>query len=633
MDKIAQRHSFTLQNAPVTWLRFAAPIVTGLLLIWLIIHIMYFGGPRESLVARTESEVLRFSLRNSVYSTADSGKQVIAFSASSTDLKVTKRAPHPALNDAHIMEYAQVLEYVARHNPKWIVMSWLTQAHPMTPEYLEPLTSAIDRLKIHDRVTLALNFFAAGTIDPNFARRYNVVEARDCYHEINLHCSFSPDWSWMPQQILSRFLPEPDKYTSTNLPHHLPNIIMNLPDIGSLRQFSFLDARDPVASAIPEDSIVFIGNSATQDVMFRDNKEVLQRTYVANSTANRSLQADGIPWHMFWASMTAMLLDYKMVEVAPIWFGYLLCAIFFVLILWLAFRKIDRTSIIFFVGIVGGLLSFNLISVPYFQYYLPVTPIFISCFVTLTSSIFLRISMNNYRKSRLLATAQRADEARDLKQNFLQLISHNLNTPIAQLRGLLELMAAETPTNTSIGTALLLADFVRITARATLATSAMPTRTPLIQHLNVGDVLGRFLDDESAFLERFGTKVIIGAPVDSTSPDEMTRLQQLDVDLLTTTLLFSVLVITAELESSEVSITIPSSTSHGQDTDTIHIAIKAVAVTRAASRRITPPPFMLETLNRYLDTASVNNRITIKIDQAEALLSIKNRWSPSDTNL
>jgi hypothetical protein len=161
----------------------------------------------------------------------------------------------------------------------------------------------------------------------------------------------------------------------------------------------------------------------------------------------------------------------------------------------------------------------------------------------------------------------------------------------------------------------------------------MPTRTPLIQHLNVGDVLGRFLDDESAFLERFGTKVIIGAPVDSTSPDEMTRLQQLDVDLLTTTLLFSVLVITAELESSEVSITIPSSTSHGQDTDTIHIAIKAVAVTRAASRRITPPPFMLETLNRYLDTASVNNRITIKIDQAEALLSIKNRWSPSDTNL
>jgi signal transduction histidine kinase len=633
MDKIAQRHSFSLQNAPVAWLRFAAPIVTGLLLIWLIIHIMYFGGPRESLVARTESEVLRFSLRNSVYSTGESGKQVIAFSASSTDLKVTKRAPHPALNDAHIMEYAHVLEYVARHNPKWVVMSWLTQAHPMTPEYLEPLTSTIDRLRIHDRVTLALNFFSAGTIDPNFARRYNVFEARDCYHEINLHCSFSPDWSWMPQQILSRFLPEPDKYTSTNLPHHLPNIILNLPDIGSLRQFSFLDARDPVASSIPEGSIVFIGNGAEQDVMFRDNKEVLQRTYVARSITNRSLQADGIPWHIFWASMTTMLLDFKMVQVAPMWFGYLLCLIFFVLILLLAFRKIDRTSIIFFVIIAVGLLSFNLFSVPYFQYYLPVTPIFISCFVTLTSSIFLRIAMNNYRKSRLLATAQKADEARDLKQNFLQLISHNLNTPIAQLRGLLELLAAETPTNTSIGNALLLADFVRITARATLATSAMPTRTPLIQHLNVDDVLGRFLDDESAFLERFGTKVVIGTPADSISHEELIRLKQLDVELVATTILFSILIVTAELESSEVSVTIPSSPSHGQDKDTLHIAIKAVLDKGPAARRINPPPFMLETLNRYLDTAAANNRISIQISQNEALLSIKAGWTPNEANL
>jgi signal transduction histidine kinase len=408
------------------------------------------------------------------------------------------------------------------------------------------------------------------------------------------------------------------------LPHHLPNIILNLPDIASRRQFSFLDARDPVASSIPEGSIVFIGNSAEQDVMFRDNKEVLQRTYVAKSITNRSLQADGIPWHIFWASMTTMLLDFKMVQVAPIWFGYVLCLIFFALILLLAFRKIDRKSIIFFVIIATGLLSFNLFSVPYFQYYLPVTPIFISCFVTLTSSIFLRIAMNNYRKSRLLAAAQKADEARDLKQNFLQLISHNLNTPIAQLRGLLELMTAETPKNTSIGNALLLADFVRITARATLALSAMPSRTPLIQHLNVGDVLGRFLDDESAFLERVGTKVIIGEPVDSTNHDEMTRLKQLDVDLVATTILCSILIVTAELESSEISITIPSSPSQEQDTDTIHIAIKAVLDKSLPARRINPPPFMLETLNRYFDTAAANNRITIQIGQAEARLSIRN---------
>ncbi len=633
MGKVARKLGPSWQSTSAAWVRFAAPVLTGLLVIWLIIHIMYFGGPRESLVARTESEVLRFALRNSVGLDDPSGNHVISFSATNSDLKVTKRSPLSALSDAHITEYANVLEYVARHNPKWIVISWLTQAHPMTPEYLEPLTSTIDRLGIHDRVTLALNFFSSGTIDPDFARRYNVVEARDCYHEINLHCSFSPDWTWMPQQIMSRFLSDPDRYTSTNLPHHLPNIILNLPDLRSLRQFSFLDAREPVASSIPEGSIVFIGNSAEQDVMFRDNKEVLQRTYVAQSTMSHSLQADGIPWHVFWASMTAMLLDMRMVQVAPIWLGYLLCLIFFTLISWLAFRRIDRISIIFFVCCATGLLSFNFFSIRYFHYYLPVTPIFISCFVTLTSSIFLRIAMNNYRKSRLLAAAQRADEARDLKQNFIQLISHNLNTPIAQLRGLLELMVAETPTNTSISNALILADFVRVTARATLATSAMPTRTPLIQILNVSDVLGRFLDDESAFLERFGTKATIIAPSEIHGGDSPPRLKPLDVDLISTTLLCAILIVTAELESSEVSITTLSSPSHSHDTDFIHIAIKAAADRGPPPRRINPPPFMIETLNRYLDTAAASGRITIQISSSEALISIKTGSLPNGTNL
>jgi signal transduction histidine kinase len=606
------------------WLQFGTPILMGLLTVLLIIHILHFGGPRESLAARAESEIMRFSLANTAKPIHSPSPQVISFSVSDSDLMTLPRAPNPALNDAHITEYANVLSYVSRFNPQWVVLSWLTHAHPMTPEYLAPLTSLIDRLQLRDRVTIAINFFAIGNIDSNFSKRHNVVEARDCYHDINLHCTYSQDWSWMPQQIFSRFLREPRNFISTNLPHHLPNIVLNLPTLTSLSNFNFTDAREPVAGAIPSNAIVFIGNQATQDVMFRDNKEVLQRSFTAQSSPRRSLQQDGTPWHIFWAAMTAMFIESRALHVAPGIVISGLAVLCGLLIFSLAFRRIDRLTFITPVSIISSLLLLNLLTISTFHYYLPITPILITCITAIPSAIFLMGALNNYKKWKLLAVARRADESGDLKQNFLQLISHNLNTPIAQLKGLLEILSADSPDILPLSRALILTDYVRITAKAALATSAAPTRITSTQRRTLRSVIDGFLDDEAGFLKRMKLEVNLRELNDEIENSVWSKTLALDFDLISNCLISGVILQVMSTNCSHVMINAIVTPGPEEDEDVLHISLQTSG-NRPQDSHLDPPPFMRETIERYLDAVLAAKLISFRSTDSEATISFKPR--------
>jgi hypothetical protein len=604
------------------WPRFSVPILIGLLTVLLIIHILHFGGPRESLAARAESEIMRFALANSAKPIHSDKNTVISFSVSDSDLMTMSRAPDLALNDANITEYANVLEYVSRFNPRWVVLTWLTHAHPITPEYLAPLTSLIDRLELRDRVTIALNFFAVGNIEANYARRYNIVEARDCYHDINLHCTFSPEWTWMPQQIFSRFLIEPKKFISTNLPHHLPNIVLNLPTIKSLPNYSFADASEPVAGVIPKNAIVFIGNQATQDIMFRDNKEVLQRSFTAQSNTKQTLQKEGTPWHVFWAAMTAMLIDSRALQVAPDFVIYGLAVACGLLVFSLAFRKIDHLTYMIPIILISLLLLVNLVTIGSFHYYVPVTPILITCITAVPSAIFIMTTLNNYRKWHLLAVARRADESGDLKQNFLQLISHNLNTPIAQLKGLLELLGADSPNNIPLSRALILTDYVRLTAKAALATSAAPTRSPNFRRQSLRSVVDGFLDDELAFFRRMGLEITIPESGSEVDGGVWSRNISLDSDLVNHCLVFAVVLHAGSQDCSQVSLNALVTPGIDAEHDFLHISLQ-MSGQRGGNNHFDPPPFMKDTITRYLDSVISTSEISFRSSENDASITFK----------
>jgi signal transduction histidine kinase len=327
-----------------------------------------------------------------------------------------------------------------------------------------------------------------------------------------------------------------------NLPHFLPNILLNLPTPASITQFSFMDMQPPALSALPSHAIVFIGNNATQSVSFRNNKDALQRTYIASSTSRRSLIKDGLPWHIFWAAMTSMFLDHKTIAVAPTWFILAACLIVATLIAFGIYRLGGLALAIFFILALLSPLA-NILSVRLFNLYIPMMPILIIGFVSFSATVFTSVTLSSYRKYRLVASEKLADETADIKQNFLQLISHNLNTPIAQLRGLLDLLALQKTPDQNIDRAQLLIDYLRLTVRAVLDANLPKTTAPTLKKSSLTALLEELMDNESHFFSRMGVELQIDKSPEDSVMDPWHRLWPLDQDVFSKSITYSALLI------------------------------------------------------------------------------------------
>src|SRR5690606_21294012 len=86
---------------------------------------------------------------------------------------------------------------------------------------------------------------------------------------------------------------------------------------------------------------------------------------------------------------------------------------------------------------------FNNFSMRYFGFYLPIFDVLYTAFLATLLSAFLGISYNLYRQSVLTAEQEGMAENIDLKSNFLSLVTHNLNTPIAKLKGLFDVITMQ----------------------------------------------------------------------------------------------------------------------------------------------------------------------------------------------
>jgi hypothetical protein len=605
MQNFNQKISRRIPN----WARLFFPLILGSLLILIVVKIMYFGGKRESLAAQSESAIIRWALAYAAEPTLSANK-VVTISVTDDDLPALERAPHPQLIDAHIREYAAVLEQVAASQPDWIVVSWLTYAHPITQEYLQPLTDVIDRLQLRSKTTLAVNLYASGTIAPEFMSAYNIVEARDCYYEINAFCTVAPDWSWMPQQIINRyFKTEPRWHVSKNLPHTLPNVLLNLPTANSMTKHPFLDFRPPVMAELQQGSVVFIGNDTTQSLHFRDNKDALQRTFTASSSPRRTLLKDGIPWHLFWASMTSMFIDGKTIAVVPEWVDWASIVLITAAIL-LSIRSLGGAALAPFFVCAISLPFANMIGVYFFAVYMPVIPIVIAGLIVFTAATFTTVAYSSYKKWRLQAAEDLAESTADIKENFIHLISHNLNTPIAQLRGLLEILAPSNSQDTGIQRASELLEYVRITVQCVLNTSTMA-----IQELNpvehpIRAFMHEFMENDTGFFRRTGTNLFITPSEDNEEKGEIWFYRfRFDRTLVTSSILYAAVLIGLRHRASSIELNIAPLNDEPADPQGLAVTLTPVSVHE--SSQIKDTDFAIKALERFLSTMQARGILLI----------------------
>jgi signal transduction histidine kinase len=413
-----------------------APLFAGAIAAVVSIHIVYSGNLRDSLDAKAESLLIDTSLRlrPSVPTVAS---DITVVSLTDDDLRSLPTAPGP-LRDATLAVYTKVLEALAAANPRFIAFSWLAAAHPAASIDAGPLAAALDRGGLRSRFFLALPFINDSQIPQLLGKVLPLADGDDCIYDVNRICSYPPGWDdWIVKKLVNEFwTDEPRRHISSNLPY-LNSYILNFPKARGLRHLSFGEVL--AGTPLPADQAYFVGNDVAQDLRFRNAKYVLQRTFTFAESPQYDLQQNGIPFHEFWARLSQMFEAKTTVAVvsAPVEQALVVVFVLGLASVMLRFGVVWAFAILFSNMLILPLA--NAFALSYALIYLPAFNLFFSGAVLCVVGMMLSVSWSNYQRFRAASVAQHYRDVADIKSNFVSLVSHNLNTTVARLAGLIDI--------------------------------------------------------------------------------------------------------------------------------------------------------------------------------------------------
>ncbi len=500
--------------------------------------VFYFDGKEESLAAKAENIFLAFALRNSRVPVVQSDK-LISVSVQDSDFKLLRRSMETPLNEAHLLEYAEILRQVLKRNPQLVVVSVLAQAHYSDETYFAALFNVVKEFAAQNKVVFAFPRFLFSQFSQTLRREFIFRDAIDCRTLISLVCPLGPDS--ILNYLVRKFAIVPEKVITRNLSSEDDSIVMRLPTLKENQKFSFYDLKEePQTRQIPDGALVFIGNSMRQDFLFRDNLTLLQRNFIAIDNSSQSLMIDGETWHEQWARVAQMLIDGTEVRVASarLETGFVLWLIMLVFVT--AWKWQSRAFASFFLGSV--LLPFgNILGIKYFSVYVPIVNMVFWGTISFVLLSFGSMTYNAILKRVVKFRKQRGDFHADIKQNFLSIISHNVNTPIAQIKGLFDaFFNAEDLRFKSIGKNI---ELMNLAAKITLASSRAVATSA--SSCSLETIIKIFLERYSVFFERLDIDTIVTLNQGSSTDGERLYCEE---DNLAIVLLCAIFVLTQNCE-------------------------------------------------------------------------------------
>lgn len=413
-------------NSRVWLLDVGYPFFLATLLLVAITYLFYSGQKHRKLSAQMEERLIRFSLPLASPRIKNNPQQVGVISVS---------------RNLEPMNYIQVMESLIERGVRYLIVQWI----PLGPEREDALYPKLIALsqkasQKQSQIHFAVHPSLIKNIPQTAAKQLSILEADLCQDEVQLICLRNPDWShWLIETLFRDFSENEELrlrlglktprinnpyFVSDNLPSLFPSYLLNLHQIQELKETP---------------KIVFLGLKSDPNPDNHIAKEYLH-TQTAFHLKFAQTDTSSIPLHMFWAQITEMFIDNAFIAIAPLWASVSLALVFAMAIVFILLRFNSQTALIFLVMGLGLSPLFNAILMRYAHWYIP---LFDSFYVSLSVFFifaFIRLSYESFQNWRLIFREESQADLSDTKGNFLSLLSHNLNTPIAKMQGLIDIL-------------------------------------------------------------------------------------------------------------------------------------------------------------------------------------------------
>lgn len=255
------------------------------------------------------------------------------------------------------------------------------------------------------------------------------VEGDLCEEGFQRVCSFNPKWkNWLGQILFEEFPLESSYHpATTNLHRNHPSYLLYF----SKPQKAVVLSSKKDLDLIPQE---LRGRVVVLDLGESEMGSFSERT--TESYYSQGLYEDS----QFWSDLIRVFLDKDFIFVLEKPWVILLNGFFLLLILYFIFSFSFYGVFLGLFSVFSLLFFMNLSSVYFFRLYVPLVDVFIFYLFCILIISFLKISYSSYKRDIDLFEETKSYEMKKFRKTVLSIISHNLNTPLAQVSGLLDLL-------------------------------------------------------------------------------------------------------------------------------------------------------------------------------------------------
>lgn len=410
--------------------------------------------------------------------------QTVTVSLSEGDLQKLQIVSSPARQDTRIENYVEVLKAIAKDEPYQVILYW-NPIMTLSPHEIALIeTLLIENPKKFTIYTTQQHLKITMSQFGNFA---NVKVSEFCAGESFSICPYDKSWTfWNIVDLLVQFGQEiPSEALSSNLSLDFNAFLLNLDSGNQVDDYSFIDILNSDQNNADEqdnseinfrDKIVFVGNSLPQGVKGTTGPLATGRVKTPHIDPTSEVRFDGVPIHKFLAAVSRMYMEEAYISIAS---TTSVTVLNFILGVTSFFSSLLLGPFIGLLILIAYLIGSNLIEIgliSQFNYYFPLFDgLFLASIMYILGGFF-RLLVENIRVRLNVLKEKNSSENADLKSNFISLISHNLNTPVAKMISLLELSRSNVDPalfKDKISPSLKDASEIQISVRNVLATNRL----------------------------------------------------------------------------------------------------------------------------------------------------------------
>lgn len=501
------------------WFDVVYPITVAMILFASLTYVVYSGQRSSRLSLLAEQKLLEFSVKLSKGRADRSGDALLAVSADAVDARVLGRAPGGVVPDAALASYARILEKLEAAGVPVIFLGLDPEAHPLDEVYLLPLVETLARLKQNGKtkVYIAAPSAHLDRLPEELSKLATPLDDAPCDdlpEKVQSSCPYSVKWDdWVLPVIVNETMGgAPQKEDSPWLTELLPSIqpayVLNLPDPQTIRRLSFREAL--ALPSLPPARFAFVGSDLA-GALASGGQYVKRFTRTVYDRAEADPEISGTPLHVFWAQIASMFLDGATVRLPTQSYVVLAVAIF-CLVITGAMALFGGTAAtgMFLVAMLAGPFI-NALAMRKLGLYMP---LFDCAYFGLSTFIvvgFARLSLTAFQRWRLAAQGRVHARTADLKGNFISLLSHNLNTPVAKLQGMLAILGTTSGSAGAVREAERHAARLEFAIRSILIASALEEGSLAPTARSARALMDEFLRTHGAALRRMGVRVAMVA--------------------------------------------------------------------------------------------------------------------------